>query len=53
MGEANLETLSKKRDGNQEMKTKHEKMMGIRTQQTHIEILGEKVGIRDNLEYNE
>lgn len=49
----NLETLSKKCDRNQEMETNHEKVMGIRRQQTHNGLPGEKVGKSDNLDSSE
>lgn len=49
----NLETLSKECDRNQEMETNYEKVMGIRRQQTHNGIPGEKVGKSDNLDSSE
>lgn len=52
-GQATLKTLSKKCHRNQEMKTKHGKVMRTGRQQTHNRSLAEKVRVRDNLDYNE
>lgn len=51
--EAKLKTLSEKCHRNQEMKTKHGKVMRNGRQQTHNGSLAEKVRVRDNLDYNE
>lgn len=51
--EARLKTLSKKCHRNQEMKTKHGKVMRNGRRQTHNGSLAEKVRVRDNLDSNE